>query len=155
VPLEPLEDWLKTHHEGVTAGAPILANLLTIVALVVTLMVSSRQLRLAQASLQNNLIYTMQKDERTIAADYFGGKTDDTSAIFGQMQAVFLQRCLGSIPDDVWPVFQKDFSGIMSEQRLQRDWETISKNISSKKFVSYVDDTIKKQGSPDCGGGKP
>jgi len=147
-------DWLKRNHEAARAGASILANLLTVGALILTLVTSSRQLRLARASLQNNLIYNMQKDERTIAAEFFGGKTDDTGAIFAQMQAVFLQRHLGSIPDDVWSVFQQDFCGIMLSQRLRRDWETISKNVLSKEFVSYME-AIAKQGSPDCSGGKP
>jgi len=157
-----LATFLRTHHEAVTAGGSIVANLLTIGALVATLCIASRQLGLARgsldtahASLQNNLVYTMQKDERTIAADFFGGKTTDTAPIFGQMQAVFTQRCLGSIPDSVWPVFRKDFSDIMSMPRLQRDWAPVSSNISSKEFVRYVNATIQNRGVLDCEGGRP
>jgi hypothetical protein len=154
--------WLKTNHESATAGAAILTNLLTVGALILTLVTSTRQLHLAQASLQtsqaslqNSLIYNMQKDERAIAAQFLSGTTNDTAPIFAEMQSVFMQRQLGSIPGDVWPVFTKDFCGIMSSERLRRDWKNIGKNAFSSDFVSFMDEHIMNPASPDCTGGKP
>jgi hypothetical protein len=161
---------IKDNHETVTAVGSIAGNFLTAAALVATIIISScqlgimnrsldasiatstRQLELTQRSLQNGLIYNMQKDQRAVASDYFSGKSDDTGPIFAHMHSIYLQRKLGSVPDDVWSVFDLDFCRIMIRERLRRDWDNITKDILSPEFVSYVD---RLRQSPRCPGGKP
>jgi len=131
-------EWLKANHDPILAVASIVGNAITLAALVTTIFLSSCQLDLTRQSIQNNLIYNMQKDEREVAAAYYGGKLLDTGPIFAQMQSVFLQKQIGSIPKEVWSVFQQDFCSIMSTERLKRDWASIDKDSFSPQFISYV-----------------
>jgi hypothetical protein len=162
-------DWLKRNHEAATVAGSIVTNLLTLGALLVTFFLTTRQLhvaresvqtaqaglRTAQASMQNSLIYTMQKDERTLAAEFFGGRSNDTAPIFAEMQSIYIQRNLHSIPDDIWPVFTKDFCGIMSSERLKRDWKNIDKAAFSDEFSAFMEASILASGAPGCAGKKP
>lgn len=142
-------DWLKTNREMVTTVTSILSNVITLAALIVTVVVSSCQLNLTRRSLQNNLIYQIQKDERAIGLDFSSGRSPETGPIFAEMQSIFLQRELGSIPDDIWNVFQRDFCKTMSKERLRRDWDSLGKEAFSQDFVSYMNRI--KMSSSECG----
>jgi len=152
-----LWSWLRDNHEPVSAAAGIVSvigSIVTLTALIVTIVVASCQLDLTRRSLQNNLVYQMQKDERTASAEFFGGKTTETAPIFALMQAVFLQRKLGSVPDNVWDAFQKDFCKLFTSERFKRDWSAISKDGFSGDFVDFMEG-ITKVGAPECKGRKP
>jgi hypothetical protein len=104
--------------------------------------------------LQNSLIYQLHKDERAIGSEFLSGHTQDTGPIFAEMQSVFLQWQLGSIPPTLWGIFQQDFCKLMSKERLRRDWDNLGKDAFSQDFISYMLG-ISKPNSPDCRGGKP
>jgi hypothetical protein len=144
-------NWLRTNKDPISSIAAIVGPFLTFAALIFTVVLSNRQLSLNRSTFQSNLIYTMQKDEQTIAQAFLSGITDDASAIFAQMQAVLLQRHLRNIPDDVWPAFQQDVCHVMSSERLRRDWETRDKKEFLEEFVSYMDSVTRKD-SQICGG---
>lgn len=102
-------DWLKANHEAASTAASIIGNIITLGALIATVAVSSCQLDLTRRSLQNNLIYQLQKDERAIGQEFLSGRSADTAPIFSEMQAVFLQRELKSIPENVWECSNETF----------------------------------------------
>jgi hypothetical protein len=58
--------WLKNNHEAASTAASIVGNIITLGALIATVIVSSCQLNLTRRSLQNSLVYQLQKDERAI-----------------------------------------------------------------------------------------
>jgi hypothetical protein len=147
-------NWLKINHEAATTAVSIFTSMVTLAALIATIVISSRQLDLMRSSLQNSLIYQLQKDERAIGSDFLTGRTQETGPIFAEMQSVYLQWQLGSIPDNLWRVFQQDFCKLMSKERLRRDWDNLGKDAFSQDFVSYVSG-ISKPDAPVCGGGKP
>lgn len=150
-------NWLKTNHEAASTTASIVANIITVAALITTIVISScqmsltrNQIDLTRRSLQNSLIYQLQKDERAAGADFFNGTAKNTNGIFAELQSVFIQRRLGSIPDDVWHVFELDFCNLMSSERLRRDWDGIDKKAFSGDFISYID-RVSKPGAIECG----
>jgi hypothetical protein len=126
--------------------------LLTLTALVVTSYLSLGQLKLTRLSVQNNLIYQMQRDERQIGADYAVGRASP-SDIFAEMQSVFIQNELGSIPRKVWSLFNQDFCKIMSNEHLEREWDDMTKSPFSTSFVAYMSN-IKGPGAAGCKGGE-
>jgi hypothetical protein len=146
--------WFKTNHQAAMTAASIFTGLVTLAALIATICISRSQLDLTRRSLQNSLIYQLQKDERAIGSEFLSGRTQDTGPIFAEMQSVFLQWQLGSIPPNLWSVFQQDFCKLMSKERLRRDWDNLGKDAFSQDFISYMNG-ISKPSSPDCGGGKP
>lgn len=96
----------------------------------------------------------MQKDQRLAVIDYGAGRAGPEN-IFAQMQSIFIQRKLGSIPDNVWPVFLRDFCGVMTHENFRRSWEdvsSVSKAAFSDDFVAFMN-SIKNPGSPECKGG--
>jgi hypothetical protein len=147
-------DWLKTNHEAASTTASIVGNIITLGALIVTVIVSSCQLNLTRRSLQNSLVYQLQKDERAIGLDFLSGRSADTGPIFAEIHSVFLQRELGTIPDVVWNLFQRDFCKLMSKERLRRDWDNLGKDAFSQDFVLYMN-RIKMPDSTECGAAKP
>lgn len=86
----------------------------------------------------------MQKDERALSADYASGKPEVTPAnIIGQIQSVFVQRRLESIPDDYWPMFVSDFCDVMSKEVFRRTWADLRDQKSgalSRDFVPFMND---------------
>jgi hypothetical protein len=147
-------NWLRTNHQAATTAVSIFTSMVTLAALIATVCISRSQLDLTRRSLQNSLIYQLQKDERAIGSDFLSGRTQDTGPIFAEMQSVFLQWQLGSIPPTLWSVFQQDFCKLMSKERLRRDWDNLGKDAFSREFIAYLN-VISKPNSPDCGGGKP
>jgi hypothetical protein len=173
--------WLNARLPGVSIVVSIFSNLATVLALFLTGYIANNQfaltnrqidqansqidltrqqvsqtnsqIELTRQSVQNALIYQMQKDERSVGDDFFNGKTTITEPIFVEMQSVFLQRKLGSIPDNAWKLFEQDFCQLMARERLKRDWETLQKGIFSPDFVSYV--TNLTSGNSGICGGKP
>jgi hypothetical protein len=136
--------WLKDN-------AIVISPLVTLLALVVTCIISVQQLGLTRLSLQNNLIYQMQKDERAIGSNYEAG-VGNAGDMFAEMQSVYIQYKLGSIPGSVWPLFTEDFCKLMSNEHLRREWDSMTKAAFSDDFVAYLA-RIQRPGSQDCGGG--
>jgi hypothetical protein len=61
--------------------------------------------------------------------------------IIAQMQSIFIQRSLRSVPDDVWPVFLRGFCSVMTHENFKRSWEDIHKaspGAFSDTFVEFM-----------------
>jgi hypothetical protein len=126
--------------------------LLTLIALGVTSYLSLGQLQLTRLSVQNNLIYQMQRDERQVGADYAAGHAS-ASDIFAEMQSVYIQNELGSIPPRVWLLFNQDFCKIMTNEHLRREWNDMTRAPFSAQFIGYMAE-IEVPSSPVCKGKK-
>ena len=63
----------------------------------VALMIAGRQLTASNKSVQNNLIYTLQKDAREMGGKFADGKAS-VEDILASMQSVYIQKDLGTIP---------------------------------------------------------
>jgi len=83
-----------------------------IVISVGALIVAMTQAHYAQKNLQNNLIYTMQKDQRLAILEYASNRTGP-EYIFAQMQSIYIQPAARK--------YTRGCLGIFSERFLQRD----------------------------------
>jgi hypothetical protein len=82
----------------------------------------------------------MQKDERAAVTDYSSGRAGP-EYLFTQMQSIFIQRNLGSIPNDVWPIFLHDFCNVLTHENFKRAWEDLAKagNAAfSDDFIAFM-----------------
>jgi hypothetical protein len=133
-------------------NAPAISAIVALFGLAVGGWYYAKQVGFAQRSLQNNLIYQMQKDQRAAIMDY-GSSRSGPEYIFAQMQSIFIQRSLGSIADDVWTLFLRDFCGVMRHENFRRSWEDLSKDAFSQDFIAFMGH-IKDPGSLECRGEK-
>jgi hypothetical protein len=136
--------WVQRNSPGISAAAALLA-------LLVGGWYYITQVGLTKNSLQNNLVYQMQKDQRAAIVDFASGRSGP-EYIFADMQSIFIQHNLGTIPPDVWPLFVRDFCGLMTREIFRRTWDDISATGAfSKAFISFVDQ-VKDEESPECKG---
>jgi hypothetical protein len=142
-------NWVKANPTVASAVTSMVVAVITLCTLIVTSINSSRQIELTRQSLQDNIIYQIQKDERTVAGEYTAGRARPID-LFAQMQAVFLQRQLGSIPDQVWTILEQDFCSLMAHENLKRAWDDTTKTIFSPGFVAYMA-KLEDTKSPSCG----
>ena len=127
-----------------------------IVISVGALIVAMTQAHYAQKNLQNNLIYTMQKDQRLAILEYASNRTGP-EYIFAQMQSIYIQQQQGSIPADVWAYFLKDFCSVMQRESFKRSWSETYREKEAAFSKDFADFMIRLQ-SPDseeCKGRKP
>ncbi len=79
--------------------APVGSALTAVLALGVSCYYYLHALDATRASLADNLVYTMQKDERSLVADFTSSKPGVSAAnIIAQIQSIYIQNTLGSIP---------------------------------------------------------
>ena len=103
--------WLQKNAPVISAVAAVIALGVAAWYYVSQVGLTQQSLLTSQHSLQNSLIYQMQKDQRAAVIDYSSGRLGP-EYIFAQMQSVYLQHELGSIPKDVWPSFLRDFCNL-------------------------------------------
>jgi hypothetical protein len=130
----------RTRPRFFQRNAPVVSALAAVVSLGVVFWFYVTQVGLTQRQLQNNLIYQMQKDQRSAVMDYSSGH-NGPEYIIAQMQSVFIQRNLNSVPDDVWPVFLRDFCSVLRHENFKRSWEDVYKTSPgafSADFVAFM-----------------
>jgi hypothetical protein len=128
--------------------APIIISL-------IALAVAMTQAHYAQKNLQNNLIYTMQKDQRLAILDYASNRTG-VEYIFAQMQSIYIQQQQGSIPEGVWAYFLKDFCSVMQRENFRRSWNETYKEKEAAFAKDFADFMVRLQNpdSAECKGRK-
>lgn len=137
---------------SVAANAVIAS--ITLIALVVTSCVSVEQLRLTREqvelgrqTVQNEMIYNMQRDARQAGADYSAGRIR-ANGLFPVMHSIYLQRqYLQTIPNPVWPIFEQDFCAILSREDVRRAWGVEPRSAYDPAFIAYMGETLTSCGA--------
>ena len=106
-----------------------------------------QQNELTRQTVQNQMIYNMLKDGRSVTADWNANRAS-VADIFATMQAIYIQRQLKTIPDEIWPVFHRDHCALLARPTIiRRSWEEMNKAPFSPEFIQYVD----RLSRPNCG----
>lgn len=143
-------DWITLPG---TTNASTASALVAATALIVTGFLTSLQLQLTRTSLESSLVYQMLKDTRTAGLDYAKGKIDEAQ-LFSVMQSVFIEQQIGSIGDNLWPIFNQDFCGVMQQPHMRTWWQTQTQTDKTRftpRFVTYIND-IAHPNSSNCKG---